>query len=234
MRCSYSDIRDRISEQPKWWDERGVPRYCDFSPREVADIYSLQVALVSIECQSCGREFKVAFSSNVFDQLLGRATLEEAVRARTLHYGDPPNIGCCPAGATMSSILGTVLEFWEDRGAEFERRPDLEGIDLASEPDGDDAAEDSAERTGQDEHRDALRELLVAHSSLCDELHSRLAVLAPPPLSLDQPDDGDPENRKAREETMARVRELLAQSRKLGEEMSERLEALEARGLRSG
>ena len=33
MRCRYLDIRDRLGE-PRWFDEAGVPRYCEFHPDE--------------------------------------------------------------------------------------------------------------------------------------------------------------------------------------------------------
>jgi len=31
---SYDDIRSRIKDAIRWWDDNGVPRYCDFSPEE--------------------------------------------------------------------------------------------------------------------------------------------------------------------------------------------------------
>ena len=114
MLNSYLDIRSRIPEPPLWWDENGVPRYVPFTPDETADIYAQECALVLIACQSCGTEFSVAFSWSqiVFVPL----TLE---RVKALHYGDPPNIGCCPAGATMNCDDLRVLEFWRKGGDEF-------------------------------------------------------------------------------------------------------------------
>jgi len=32
----YDDIRSRIGDPIRWWDDNGVPRYCDFSPGNVA------------------------------------------------------------------------------------------------------------------------------------------------------------------------------------------------------
>lgn len=122
----YNDIRSRISEPPKWWDEEGVPRYVDFAPDEVANIYAQEVALVDIACQSCGTRFKVAFSwaniewHNGAPELHKRLTPEHIVN---LHYGDPPNVGCCPAGATMNCDDLRVLEFWRKGGEEF-TKPD--------------------------------------------------------------------------------------------------------------
>ena len=39
-------------------------------------------------------------------------TLSERIRDMTIAYGDPPNIGCCPAGPTMNSVPRRVLEYW--------------------------------------------------------------------------------------------------------------------------
>jgi hypothetical protein len=115
MNHHYNDIRSRISTPPKWWDEYAVPRYCDFTPDEVADIYAKDVALVEIACQNCGERFMVAFSWNDF-------TRREAMtpeRIKDLHYGDPPNAGCCGAGPTMNCEDLSVLEFWRKGGDEF-------------------------------------------------------------------------------------------------------------------
>ena len=36
MHHHYADIRDRLGT-PLWWDEYGVPRYCEFGPNEGAN-----------------------------------------------------------------------------------------------------------------------------------------------------------------------------------------------------
>lgn len=122
MLNSYADIRSRIAEEPKWWDENGVPRYCDFIPDEVANIYATEVALVDIACQACGHRFKVAFSWDAVDWHAyvpeEHVPLTEADVLR-LHYGDPPNAGCCGAGATMNCDDLRVLEVWRKGGDEF-------------------------------------------------------------------------------------------------------------------
>lgn len=136
MHHHYNDIRGRIAEVPKWWDEYAVPRYCNFGPDEAADIYAFEVALVAIKCQNCGAPFHVAFSwaSPVTGQdkdghwwvkLHERMTVE---RVKQLHYGDPPNAGCCDAGPTMNSEPQRVVEFWRrsDDHVTWERVPELE------------------------------------------------------------------------------------------------------------
>lgn len=157
MLHDYYDIRKRIDAEPKWWDEHGVPRYDEFCPGELADIYAEEAALVLITCQSCAHEFQVAFSFGPADKMsigerLTRIALEEklpqsheevkairkeaferawqrslaeSIRDKNLHYGDPPNIGCCLAGATMNSEPRRVLEYW--------RRYDRNGTDIILE-----------------------------------------------------------------------------------------------------
>ena len=42
-------------------------------------------------------------------------TLADDVRDNSIHYGDPPNVGCCPAGPTMNCWNLSVVEFWHQR-----------------------------------------------------------------------------------------------------------------------
>lgn len=115
MNHHYTDIRDRIAGPPKWWDENAVPRYCEFGPRETANIYATEVALLEIACQGCGQRFKVCMASSLTSRISSGAllgSLSELVEAREIHYGDPPNVGCCPAGPTMNSVPLRVIEFW--------------------------------------------------------------------------------------------------------------------------
>lgn len=56
-------------------------------------------------------------------------------RIASLHYGDPPNVGCCPSGPSMNSVPREVLEVWtlerpDGVWPEWKRHPDLEGRDL--------------------------------------------------------------------------------------------------------
>ncbi len=126
MNHHYSDITDKLGE-PLWWDENAVPRYCEFSPQDTANIYRDECALVLIRCQNCGREFKVAFSDSRSARYLRRAIAEKTapgiadrIRDNTLHYGDPPNIHCCPSGPTMNSVPIRVLEYWRLNRAAWE------------------------------------------------------------------------------------------------------------------
>ena len=116
MLPDYSDITSRLGE-PMWWDEYGVPRYEPFSPGW-CDVFADYVAFMLIECQACGREFKVAVSAgkNDWQRLFLRRPVElpTAHSAGSFYYGDPPRHEeerCC-AGNTMTSIPKRVLEFW--------------------------------------------------------------------------------------------------------------------------
>jgi hypothetical protein len=114
MKGSYDDILSRIADPPLWFDEHGVPRWVTFGPQEVSNIYCQQVVLLAIECQGCGAPFSVALSWAEHDGYLYKAqALDVSTRNGSIHYGDPPNIGCCPSGPTMNSNPKRVLEFWQ-------------------------------------------------------------------------------------------------------------------------
>ncbi|MBV9863308.1 MAG: hypothetical protein JO267_14305 [Alphaproteobacteria bacterium] len=126
MNQNYHDILSRISEEPRWFDEHAVPRFCEFHPGEVADIYAEEVVLAEITCQECGQQFLVALSYGVGRWLDERDSptydhrrLAALIKTKALHYGDPPNISCCAAGATMNSEPHRVIEYWCRNHREF-------------------------------------------------------------------------------------------------------------------
>ena len=47
MFTEYNDILKKIAEPPLWWDENRVPRYVEFAPQYIADIYSDEAALIN-------------------------------------------------------------------------------------------------------------------------------------------------------------------------------------------
>ncbi len=150
MHHDYKDIRALTPIEPKWFDEHAVPRYCEFHPTEISDIYADETALVLIQCQACAHKFEVAFSTGRSQRLFNAAaqlsretdprseeakivwaaaeaaTLAKAIRDKILHYGDPPNIGCCGSGPTMSSDPDRVLQYWRRVQFEWMRDPTLE------------------------------------------------------------------------------------------------------------
>lgn len=146
MHNAYRDIRSRIPESPRWWDENAVPRYGLFATDRIADVYAEECALVMIACQNCRKEFMVAFSSSQhrawIEAGMGDAESFESakhaiakdIRNGTLHWGDPPNVECCPAGPTMNCLDIMVLEYWRlNEGHVWERVPELE-LMLADHP----------------------------------------------------------------------------------------------------
>ena len=118
MLTHYEDILSRIAEPPRWFDEHGVPRYCEFAPQHIANIYADECALLAIECQSCGRPFNVAIDAAMANRMASKEsaewrTLADVIRSHDIHYGDPPNVNCCGVGHTQNSIPRRVLEYWE-------------------------------------------------------------------------------------------------------------------------
>jgi hypothetical protein len=98
-----------------------VPRYCDFAPHRIANIYARECALLAIECQNCGRPFIVALDERAANNnVISRPgqeppwrTLADIIRSHQIEYRDPPNVECCPVGASMTSTTRRVLEYWE-------------------------------------------------------------------------------------------------------------------------
>lgn len=132
MHNGYQDTLDRIAEPPRWFDEHAVPRFCEFTPQETANIYADECCLLLIGCQGCATEFPVCISRTAYQTLESARSLGSFVRSDDLFYGDPPNTGCCPAGPTMSSLPLRVLEFWKrDRRHQWLRVSELE-VELAT------------------------------------------------------------------------------------------------------
>jgi hypothetical protein len=112
MNNYFQDIVEKLGE-PKWFDDNGYPRYCDFAPDEISNIYAREVAFLLITCQNCNTPFKVAVSSNGFNWHGGPHSYRQIILDHAIGYGDPPNMHCCSAGPSMTSNPVRVLEFWE-------------------------------------------------------------------------------------------------------------------------
>lgn len=120
----YRDILSRIAEEPAWFDEHAVPRYGEFAPDKIANIYADEAALAEVTCQCCRHVFRVAFSQdNNRPAEVPSETIAEAIRARTLHFGDPPNF-CCDVGASMNSEPRRVVEYWRRHDSTYTWRRD--------------------------------------------------------------------------------------------------------------
>lgn len=117
MNHNFRDITNRIPEPPKWYDSNGTPRYGSFHPDMCPDIYTHEVVLIRISCQSCGAEFDVEMHSTFWNKF----------HPQKLHYGDPPIHGC--AGDTMNCEDHQILECWHrDPLGDWARVPEHEGV----------------------------------------------------------------------------------------------------------
>lgn len=142
MHSEYSDITSRIPEAPSWYDENGTPRYGEFTPMMLADIYADECVLMEVGCQGCALVFRVAMSSSVMVRLsevitrglsvdTGEPVLAKQIVAGSIHYGDPPNhVKTDHAGSTMNSIPRRVVEYWSreagHHGYGWKRRAEFE------------------------------------------------------------------------------------------------------------
>lgn len=144
MKSNYRDIRERIPDEPTWYDENGCPRYAPFHPDLSPNIYAREVALLEIACQECGRHFLVEVNASpYFDEPLGASLLlwQERVKrgdknaTMPIHYGDPPrHNGDCAAGDVMNCYDLCIVEFWVKEKFDWVRHPELE-ITLQEFPD---------------------------------------------------------------------------------------------------
>ena len=137
----YKDIlrlAHAAGQEPQWWDQNGTPRFDEFAPDQQG-VYDNFALLVEIECQSCAQRFLVAGGWTRYDLWANshgsgpaENTLEDL--ADRFHYGDAPHhdyvsknyTGGC-AGTTMNSIPRRIVEAWERKKFDWERREDLEG-----------------------------------------------------------------------------------------------------------
>lgn len=125
MLSSYEDIRSRISEAPKWFDQHGVPRYGEFHPALSPNLYAKEVVLYEVACQSCDTRFLVESNWSV----RAASSLTELVETKALRYGDPPCQECL-SGSSMLSVPIKTVQFWRLVEGTWSRIPELEEIPL--------------------------------------------------------------------------------------------------------
>ena len=114
MLADYEDIKKRVKEKIKWYDENGVPRYDKFHPDLSPNIYADEVILMKISCQECGQKFLVEINNKEWGVYINKTpSLKKMVKSGTIHYGDPPRHTGCSAGDTMNCNDLEVVEFWE-------------------------------------------------------------------------------------------------------------------------
>jgi hypothetical protein len=109
MNRSYDDVLALTDRKPSFFQAGGFPRWEDFRPGASTDVYARDCAIAEIACQLCDTRFHVLMESTSRD----RRTIREEIHDRTLAYRDPPNVGCCSGGPSMTSETVRVLECWE-------------------------------------------------------------------------------------------------------------------------
>lgn len=127
MLAYYGEILAQFNFPPLWFNEFGCPRWTEFHPQHAGDVYATQCLLVEIQCQNCYAAFYVCMSVCDFEIHIHKRNLFDEIARKTLSYGDPPNIRCCPAGPTMNSETIRVVQAWSRMlGGQWVRQPNLE------------------------------------------------------------------------------------------------------------
>jgi hypothetical protein len=115
----YEDIISRIAEPPRWYDDQGVPRYCDFAPYEIANIYADECVLLEIMCSGCDRIIIAALDDRGANEAISvphrdnpRRKIADLIRSHELFFGDPPNVDCCRGGPSTTAKTLRVIEYW--------------------------------------------------------------------------------------------------------------------------
>lgn len=115
MKPNYRDIIKKAGV-PRWFDENGVPRYVDFHPSLCVMAGAQESFLVEVRCQGCGTAFPVALTwkrdCSAYGHILRPQDKLTQTGGNNLHYGAPPNVGCCDADPTMSSDFHCIVEAW--------------------------------------------------------------------------------------------------------------------------
>ncbi len=120
MKDDYSDITSLIDQEPTFYEESGVPRYSAFKPDMF--LHAQEVALVEIQCQSCGKRFSVVLCWDSYKKRPPFSKFIEEGNLANIDYGHPPRHGVefqdgkwsCYAGDVMSSESVKILEFWQE------------------------------------------------------------------------------------------------------------------------
>jgi len=110
---SYQDITSKLGE-PQWYDEYKVPRYSEFTPNQIAEIYADEAALVLAQCEHCHKQFKIAFSSDLLESMSAPYNaLKNHILKNDMYCGSPPNDTCFdPAAFPYGLMPIKVPEYW--------------------------------------------------------------------------------------------------------------------------
>ena len=123
MNRHYDDLLTLADRKPSFFQQGGVPRWTAFQAGDSTSPYTVDCAIVEIACQLCDMRFHVLMESGSRD----KQTILERIRAKSLWYLDPPNVGCCRGGTSMTSETVRVLEYWERAETfQWKRNPEAE------------------------------------------------------------------------------------------------------------
>lgn len=123
MNRSYEDLLSLTSEPPSFFQKDGVPRWAAFEPGRSTDVYAVEAMTLEISCQACDARFHVLMERRSHGET---KTLADRIRDGTIHYGDPPSVGCCLSGSSMNSEPVRVLGYWSRETFEWTRDRSLE------------------------------------------------------------------------------------------------------------
>ena len=107
MNRSYDDLLSLTDRKPSFFQSAGVPRWGAFRPQDSTGVYARECAIAEIACQACDTRFHV-----LFERGSGEPEIAERIGRSQLAYRDPPNVGCCASGPTMTSETLRVIEYW--------------------------------------------------------------------------------------------------------------------------
>lgn len=123
MNRSYEDLMALTSVKPSFFQKDGVPRWGAFQPGTSTDVYAVEAVIMEISCQSCDGRFHVLMERRSHGE---PTTLAQRIADGSIHYGDPPNVGCCPGGPSMNSEPVRILEYWSRERMDWTRNSSLE------------------------------------------------------------------------------------------------------------
>ncbi len=123
MNRAYDDLLSLTDSKPTFYQKDGVPRWAPFHPGQSTGVYAEEAATLEVSCQSCDARFHVLIERRSHDH---GPTIAQRIEDRSLHYGDPPNVGCCISGPSMNSEPVSILGYWRRERFEWIRDETLQ------------------------------------------------------------------------------------------------------------
>jgi len=125
MNRPYDDLLALSDRKPSFFQQGGIPRWAPFQAGYSTSPYTVDCAIAEIACQLCDTRFHVLMESGSRD----KETILQRIRAKNLQYLDPPNVGCCRGGPSMTAETIRVLEYWaREETFQWKRDPEAEVV----------------------------------------------------------------------------------------------------------